>query len=89
MALLRDSPDEPVPKEIFFWTLWCKGDIKADTGNPDGRHSIQTNQRPTSLIRHFYAGCPSCHNLPKLSWLGTGTKYAGLHTHWLGSQWFG
>jgi len=23
------------------------------------------------------------HNLPNLSWLGTGTKYAGLHTQWL------
>jgi len=33
---------------------------------------------------HFYAGCPSWHNPPNLSWLGTGTKYAGLHTRWLG-----
>jgi len=33
---------------------------------------------------HFYAGCPSSHNPPNLSWLGTGTKYAGLHTRWLG-----
>jgi len=23
---------------------------------------------------------PSWHNPPNLSWLGTGTKYAGLHT---------
>jgi len=22
---------------------------------------------------------------PNLSWLGTGTKYAGVHTQWLGS----
>jgi len=33
---------------------------------------------------HFYAGCPSCRNRSNLSWLGTGTKYAGLHTQWLG-----
>ena len=32
---------------------------------------------------HFYARCSSCHNSPNLSWLGTGTKYAGLHTRWL------
>jgi len=25
MALFRDYPGEPVPEEIFFWTLWCKG----------------------------------------------------------------
>jgi len=32
---------------------------------------------------HFYAGCPSCRNVPNLSWLGTGTMYATSHTHWL------
>jgi len=55
------------------------------TNNPAGRHSIWTNQRPTFLIPHFYVGCPSCHNPPNLSCLGTGTRYAGLHTQWLGS----
>jgi len=39
---------------------------------------------PPPSFPHFYAGCPSCRNPPNLSWLGTGTKYAGLHTHWLG-----
>jgi len=39
---------------------------------------------PPPSSPHFYAGCPSCHNPPNLSWLGTGTKYAGLHTQWLG-----
>jgi len=29
---------------------------------------------------HFYIGCPSYRNPPTLSWLGMGTKYAGLHT---------
>jgi len=28
--------------------------------------------------------CPSWHNPPNFSWLETGTKYAGLHTRWLG-----
>jgi len=30
------------------------------------------------------AGCPSCHNPPTSSWLGTGTEFAGLHTQWCG-----
>ena len=33
-----------------------------------------------SIIPHFYAGCPFCRNPPNLFWLGTGTKYSGLHT---------
>jgi len=33
---------------------------------------------------HFYARCPSFRNPPNLSWLGTGTKYACLHTQRLG-----
>jgi len=37
------------------------------TNNPAGRQYIQTNQRPTSFP-------------PSLSWIGTGTKYGGLHT---------
>jgi len=51
-----------------------------------GCHSIWTNQcqRPSSL--HFYAGRPSCHNSPTLSWLQTGIKYAGLHTKWRGAD---
>ena len=39
---------------------------------------------PLSPAPHFYARCPSCHYPPNLSWLGTGIKYAGLHTQWLG-----
>jgi len=39
---------------------------------------------PAPSFPHFCAGCPSCRNRPNLSWLGTGTKYAGLHTQWLG-----
>jgi len=53
--------------------------------------TIQLGATPSGLISdpppsypHFYTGYPSCHNPPNLSWLGTGTKYAGLHTQWLG-----
>jgi len=47
-------------------------------------HPIQTNWCPRLChLHHFYAGCPSWHNPPNLSWLGTGTKYPGLHTRWL------
>jgi len=47
-------------------------------------HPIQTNWCPHLCHpHHFYARCPSLHNPPNLSWLGTGTKYAGLHTQWL------
>ena len=36
---------------------------------------------PTFILPpQFYAGCPSLRNPPNLSWLGKGTKYAGLHT---------
>ena len=48
-------------------------------------HPIQTNWCAYLCHpHHFYTGCPSWHNPPNLSWLGTGTKYAGLHTQWLG-----
>jgi len=54
------------------------------TDNPAGRHPIRTNQCPHLHHRHhFYVGCHPCHNPPNLSWHGTGTKYAGLHTQWL------
>ena len=52
--------------------------------NPAGCHPIRSIDAPTSIIPKFYAGCPSCRNPPNLSWLGTGTKYAGLHTWRLG-----
>jgi len=56
------------------------------TNNPDGLSPIQTNWCPHLCHpHHFYAGCPSWHNPPNLPWIGTGTKYAGLHTRWLGS----
>jgi len=57
--------------------------------------TVQLGATPSGLIsdpppssRHFYVGCPSCHNPPTLSRLWTGTKYAGLHTQWLGNGTF-
>jgi len=58
------------------------------TDHLGGRHSIRTNQQPTSSVIlpiFFYARCPSCRNPPTLSWLGTGIKYAGFHTQCRGS----
>jgi len=74
----------------IFWIFWCKMNIThADAPTiPMDCHPIQTNRCPYLYHpHHFYARCPSWQNPPNLSWLGTGTKYAGLHTQWLGSQW--
>jgi len=66
----RDHPGEPVPEENFFWTFMVQGEItEADTLN------IWVGATPSRLI----SGSPSCRNPPTLSWLGTGTKYDGLH----------
>ena len=42
----RDYPGEPVPEEIFFWTLWCKGRYQkeADTS------TIRLGTTPSGLI---------------------------------------
>jgi len=70
----------------IFWIFWSKTKITqadAPTICMDC-HPIQTNWCPhLRHPHHFYAGCPSLHNPPNLSWLGTGTKYAGLHIQWL------
>ena len=72
----------------IFRILWCKMKItqaSAPTIRMDC-HPILTNWCPHLCHpHHFYAGCSSWFNPPNLSWLGTGTKYAGLHTWWLGS----
>jgi len=70
-----------------FWIFCCKMKIiQADA--PTIRmdcHPIQTNWcHHLCHHYHFYAGCLSLHNPPNLSWLGSGTKFAGLHTQWLG-----
>jgi len=71
----------------IFWIFWCRMKItQADAPTIwMDCHPIQTNWCPYLCHpHHFYAGCPSWHNPPNLSWLGTGTKCAGLHTWWLG-----
>jgi len=70
----------------IFWIFWCKMKItQSDTPTIwMDCHPLQTNWCPYLCHpHHFYARCPSWHNPPNLSWLGTGTKYAGLHTRWL------
>jgi len=84
LPFFRDHQGEPVPEEIknFFWTFMVQRKITAaDTP------TIQMGATPSILISgpppsspHFYTRCPSCRNPPTLSWLGIGTKYAGLHT---------
>jgi len=76
----RDYPGELVPKEIFFWTFMVQGKIT------DNTPTIRLGATPSRLISnpppsspHFYTRCLSCRNPPNLSWLATGTKYAGLH----------
>jgi len=64
-----------------FWILWGVGKIteaSVPTIRLDATPFGQSMPPPPSS-RQFYAGCHSCHNSPNLSWLGTGTEYAGLH----------
>jgi len=71
----------------IFWIFWSKMKItQADAPTIwMDYHPIQTNWCPHLCHpHHFYTECGSFHNPPNLSWLGTGTKYAGLHTRWLG-----
>jgi len=79
----RDYPDELVPEEIFSWTdFMLQGKIsEADTptmrlgATPPGLISD-----PPPFILHLYTRCPSFPGL------GPGTKYAALHTQWLGFE---
>jgi len=48
------------------------------TNSPGGRHSMRTNQRPPPCPIFMLDALPA--TMGNLSWLGTGTKYAGLHT---------
>ena len=91
LDFVQDNRCEPVLEGTFRHLLdfleqnedntgWC-------TNNLDGLPPIQTNWCPHLCHpHHLYAGCPSLHNPPNLSWLGTGTKHAGLHTRWHGSR---
>jgi len=72
----RDHPGEPGNLLLDFYGA-REDNNRATT--PSG-----TTSGPSPLSAHFYAGWTSCHNPPTLSWLGTGTKYVGLHTLRLG-----
>ena len=48
--------------------------------NLAGCHRIRAISALASIIPHFCPRCPSWHNPSSLPWLGTGTKYAGVHT---------
>jgi len=68
-----------------IWTFMVQGKItEADTPTirvgvtPSG---LTSDPPPSSPI--FMPDALPAATLP-LSWLGTGTKYAGLHTQWLG-----
>jgi len=71
----------------IIWIFWCKIKITqadAPTVWMDCHPSRLIGALTSTIPTNFYAGCPSWHNPPNLSWLGTGTKYAGLHTWWIG-----
>ena len=81
----REYLGEPVPEEIFFWTSWSNGKYsEADT------LTIRLGATPSRLISDPPPSSPILRWTPflpepsHLSWLGTGTKYAGLHNQWLG-----
>jgi len=89
LDFVQDNLDELVPEGTYRHLLYflVQNDItQADAPTIQMNcHPIQINWCPhLHNTHHFYAGCPSWHNPPNLSWLGTGTKYAGLHTWWLG-----
>jgi len=66
-ALFRDYLGEPVPDEFSSGLYGAREDNRGrHTNNPDGRHSIQTNQRPTTNITPFLYHMPF---LPQPSWL--------------------
>jgi len=86
-ALFTGPPGWAGSRKLLDFTVQGKINRGRHTNHPAGRHSIRTNQCPPSSP-HFYTGCSSNCNPPTLSWLGTGIKYAGLHTQWLGSKHF-
>jgi len=55
---------------------------ETDTDHPTGCHSIWTNQQSNTIILAiFMPDALIVTTLPLYpAWLGTGTKYAGLHT---------
>jgi len=85
-SFFRNYPGEQAPEEILLLDFMVQGKI-TEAETPTIRKSATPSgpiSDPPPSYPHFYAGCPSCHNLTTLPWLGTGTKYAGLHTQWRG-----
>jgi len=91
LDFVRDNLGELVPEGTFrdLLDFLVQNKDNTQTNTPTIQmdcHPIQTNWCPHLCHPyHFYvdARCPSWHNPPNLSWLGTDTKYAGLHTRWL------
>ena len=78
-AVFVGLPGQLVPAEIFRTSMVQGRKTEADT------LTVRLDTTPSLLISYqpptspfFDAECPSCHNPPTVSWLGTGTKYAGL-----------
>jgi len=95
LDFVQDNPGELVPEGTFRHLL----DFLVQ--NKDNRQTHQQSGWTATYPDYwcpifafpitFYDGGPSWHNPPNLSWLGTGTKYAGLHTRWHGlhTRWLG
>jgi len=69
-GLFPEPLGKPVPEEILLYGA-REDNRSRHTDNPDGRHSIRTNQRPNSVIRpHFLRQMPfllqHCHFI--LAW---------------------
>ena len=83
----QDYPDELVQEEIIFCAFMVQGKI-TEAYTP----TIRLGATPSGLISDrplssppFLCQTPFLLQLsPTLSWLGSGTKYAGLHTQWHG-----
>ena len=80
-----DHPGELVPEENLLLDFYCAREDNRGrhTDHLAGRHSVWTNQWPTSIIPPL-CQMPFLPQPPTLSWLGTITKYAGLHTQCCG-----
>ena len=84
----RDYPGEPVPEENLLLDFYgVREDNRGrHTTHPAGRHSIQTNQRPTPNIPFFLRQMPwllqPSHFI--LAWNRHQICRPGLHTQWHG-----
>jgi len=86
MALFPGLPGELVPEEIFFWTYGARQDIRGrHTDHPVGRHSIRTNQRPTSNIPIFTPDALRATTLPFYPGLGRAPNMLAYIPPWRGS----